>query len=434
MGRAAAQGVEPGMAEAPRILVIGTGDTKADELTFMRSCIEAAGGRVRMMDVSVLGDPPYRPDDDRHAVAAAAGTTIEAVAACGDENAAMTLMAAGAASLARSLSDAGAVDGMIALGGTMGTDLALDVAAALPLGLPKFVVSTIAYSHLIPPERIATDLMMILWAGGLYGLNATCKAVLSQACGAVVGAARAATVAAAGRPVVAMSSLGKSCLRYMVDLKPALERRGYEVAVFHTTGMGGRALEAIAARRGFAAVFDFSQQELANQLTGSVVNSGADRLENAGRAGIPQIVAPGAVDMVDFPAWQALPPRFAGRPFHAHNRLLASVTSDAPTRREIARAIGAKLALAAGPTAFILPRAGIQQWDRPGEPLHEPAALAAFVEEMRSSVPANVELHEIEAHINDAAFAAKALEIFDRWVEQGVVASAGVGGNGRAGA
>ncbi|RVD73368.1 UPF0261 family protein, partial [Mesorhizobium sp. M4A.F.Ca.ET.029.04.2.1] len=278
-----------------------------------------------------------------------------------------------------------------------------------------------AYSHLLPPERIATDLMMILWAGGLYGLNSACKAVLSQACGAVVGAAQAVVKPDAAKPRIGMSSLGKSCLHYMVRLKPELEKRGYEVIVFHTTGMGGRALEAIAAQKGFVAVMDFSLQELANQLTGSVVNSGTDRLENAGRQGIPQIVAPGAVDMVDFPTWQTVPSRFIERPYHAHNRLLASVTSDASTRKEIARAIGEKLAAATGPTAFILPAGGIQQWDQEGEPLHEPEALSAFVEEMRASVPANAELHEIAGHINDAAFCAKALEIFDRWVADGIV-------------
>ncbi|RUU52440.1 UPF0261 family protein, partial [Mesorhizobium sp. M2C.T.Ca.TU.009.01.2.1] len=256
------------MEEKRRILVIGTGDTKADELLFMRERIEAVGGVAMMMDVSVLGDPPYRPEHDRHAVAKAADTTIEAIIASGDENSAMTLMALGASRLARSLHDKGEIEGFIALGGSMGTDLALDVALALPLGVPKFVVSTIAYSHLVPPERIATDLMMILWAGGLYGLNSACKAVLSQASGAVVGAARAVVTPEVSRPKVGMSSLGKSCLQYMVTLKPELEKRGYEVIVFHTTGMGGRALEAIAAQKGFVAVLDFSLQELANQLTG----------------------------------------------------------------------------------------------------------------------------------------------------------------------
>jgi len=405
-----------------RILVIGTGDTKSDELLFMAERIRSAGGEPVMMDVGVLGDPPYLPDHDKHAVAAAAGTTIAAIVESGDENTAMTAMAAGASSLARALHDGGAIDGVIALGGTMGTDLALDVALALPLGVPKFVVSTIAYSHLIPPERIATDLMMILWAGGLYGLNSTCKAVLSQACGAVVGAARTAVQADMKRPVVAISSLGKSCLTYMVTLRPELERRGYEVVVFHTTGMGGRALEAIAAQRGFAAVMDFSLQELANHLSNSVVTSGADRLENAARAGVPQIVAPGAIDMVDFPTWQSVPERFRQRPYHAHNRLLASVTSDGEDRRAIARAIGAKLGAAHGPTAFILPAGGIQQWDQEGEPLHEPEATAAFMDEMRRSVPANVLFREIDGHINDSAFVETALAIFDEWVAQGIIA------------
>jgi uncharacterized protein (UPF0261 family) len=244
------------------------------------------------MDISVLGDPPYRPQHDKHAVAAATQTTIAAILASGDENSAMSAMARGAATLARELTEADAIDAVIAIGGTMGTDLALDVALALPLGMPKLVVSTVAFSHLIPPERIAADLMMILWAGGLYGLNGTCTSVLAQACGAIVGAARSAIRPRKDRPVVAITSLGKSCLNYMVELKPQLERRGYEVVIFHTTGMGGRAMESIAAQGGFAAVLDLSLQELANQLTGSVVNSGADRLENAGKAGIPQIVAP----------------------------------------------------------------------------------------------------------------------------------------------
>jgi uncharacterized protein (UPF0261 family) len=411
------------MQQTPRILIIGTGDTKAEELGYMQAQVEAAGGVPVMLDVSILGDPPYRPEHDKHAVAAAAGSTIPEIVALGDENSAMTAMADGAARLTRALYEDGQVDGFIALGGTMGTDLALDVALALPLGVPKFVVSTIAYSHLIPPERIATDLMMILWAGGLYGLNSTCKAVLSQACGAVVGAARTAVRPTRERPVVAISSLGKSCLKYMVTLKPELEKRGYEVVIFHTTGMGGRALEAIAAQRGFAAVMDFSLQELANHIGNSVVTSGADRLENAGRAGVPQIVAPGAIDMVDFPTWQPVPQRFVGRPYHAHNRLLASVTSDGEARRGIARAIGAKLASAKGATAFILPAGGIQEWDQDGEPLHEPDALVAFVDEMRASVPNGIALHEIPGHINSQAFVDTALAIFDAWVAEGIIVS-----------
>ncbi len=411
-------------SSSPCILIIGTADTKSDELLFLRECVVAAGGEARVMDVGVLGDAPFAPEHDRHAVAAAAGTTLEAIAALGDENDAMTAMARGASVLARRLHDDGRLQGMVALGGTMGTDLALDVALALPTGVPKVVLSTIAFSHLIPPQRIAPDLTMMLWAGGLYGLNDICRSSLAQAAGAVLGAARGGFADRAARPVVGMTSLGRSCLSYMVALKPALAARGYELAVFHTTGMGGRAFETLAAQGRFVAVMDFSLQELANQLNGSVVSAGPDRLEGAGRSGIPQIVAPGAMDLIDLPAWQGVPERWAGRAYHAHNRLIASVTMTPQERRAAARALGEKLALARGPTRFVLPLRGIEQWDRPGEALNDPLGLAAFVDEVRSAIRPPTELIEVDAHINDAAFTDAVLAIFDRWVRDGVVPAA----------
>ncbi|MGV1756731.1 Tm-1-like ATP-binding domain-containing protein [Rhizobium sp. A22-96] len=408
-------------APSPRILVIGTGDTKSDELQFMASVIKEAGGQPAMMDVSILGDPPYIPDYSRHDIAKAAATTIEAIAESGDENSAMAAMAKGATALTLRLYEDGLVDGIIVLGGSMGTDLALDVAAVLPLGVPKFVVSTIAYSHLIPPERIAPDLMMILWAGGLYGLNSICQSVLSQACGAVVGAAKHGTKPDRTRPLIGMTSLGSSCLKYMKYLRPELENRGYDVAVFHSTGMGGRAYEAIASKGDFAAVFDFCIQEVSNHHYGSVVTSGPDRLENAGRAGIPQIVAPGAIDMVDIQAWQVLPEIFADRPYHAHNRLIGSVTTSPEGRREVAKLIGQKLARSDARIAFLLPTEGLQEWDKPDEPLHDPEGLDAFLDEMRRSIPPSVLLQEVDAHINAPAFSAAALAIFDQWVAEGII-------------
>ncbi|HWT56918.1 MAG TPA: Tm-1-like ATP-binding domain-containing protein [Rhizobium sp.] len=408
-------------APLPRILVIGTGDTKCDELQFMASVIAQAGGRPVMVDVSILGDPPYVPDYSKHDIAKAAATSIAAITERGDENSAMAAMAQGAAALTLRLYKDGLVDGIIVLGGSMGTDLALDVAAVLPLGVPKFVVSTIAYSHLIPPERIAPDLMMILWAGGLYGLNSICRSVLSQACGAVVGAARHGTKPDRARPLIGMTSLGSSCLKYMKHLRPELEKRGYDVAVFHSTGMGGRAFEAIAAQSGFAAVFDFCIQEVSNHYYGTVVTSGPDRLENAGRAGIPQIVAPGAIDMVDLQAWQTLPEIFVDRPYHAHNRLIGSVTTSPEGRREVARLIGQKLAQADAKVAFLLPTEGLQEWDKPDEPLHDPEGLAAFLDEMRRAVPASVTFQEVDAHINAPSFSAAALAVFDTWVAEGII-------------
>ncbi|MBK6650302.1 MAG: Tm-1-like ATP-binding domain-containing protein [Betaproteobacteria bacterium] len=405
---------------APTILLIGTADTKSDELLYLRERMQFAGATVLVMDVGVLEPGTFTPDISNNDVAVAAGSTIEAVKNAGDENKAMTLMALGACTLAAKLQCDGLINGMLALGGTMGTDLALDVAAALPLGFPKVVLSTVSYSHLIPPERITPDLMMVLWAGGLYGLNSLCKSALSQAAGAVVGACISAQPPKASRPMVGMTSLGKSCLSYMTTLKPALEARGYEVAVFHTTGMGGRAFEALAAEGQFVAVMDFSLQELANHLGGSCVTSGPDRLRGAGRVGVPQLVAPGAADMIDFPTWGAPPAGYEEAPAHAHNRLIASTTASADLRRQIAREIGTRLAEAKGPTCLLMPLKGVQAWDLPGEPLHDAPALAAFVDAIQTHVgPA--QLQALPVHINDKAFCDAALAVFDEWVAKGLV-------------
>ncbi|MFV0475123.1 MAG: Tm-1-like ATP-binding domain-containing protein [Pikeienuella sp.] len=407
------------MAEDLTILIIGTYDTKAEELSFLAGRIRDSGGAAMTMDVSVLGDPPFPVDLSKHDVAEAAGSSIAAAIAAGGENEAMQIMATGAARLTRRLHDQGAIAGMIALGGSMGTDLALDCAAALPIGVPKYVVSTISFSPLIPPERLTPDIQMILWAGGLYGLNPVCRASLAQAAGAVTGAARAVERSGAGRPLIGMTSLGSSCLSYMKRLKPALEARGYDLAVFHATGMGGMAFEKLAAEGAFAAVMDFALPELGNFLSGSAVNAGADRLRAAGRTGAPQIVAPGCLDLVDFPAWQTPPARFQGRPFHDHNRLLTSTALNAGERRETAREVARRLAEATGPTHLILPAGGVEEWDRPGGDAHEPEALAAFLDEMRGAIRPPVEMTEIKGHINDEEFAETALAIFDRWREEG---------------
>lgn len=333
----------------------------------------------------------------------------------------MQIMAQGAATLAARLQADGRIDGMIALGGSMGTDLALDVAAALPLGVPKYIVSTVSFSPLLPPERLPADVQMILWAGGLYGLNPVCKASLSQAAGAVLGAARAVERPRRDRPLIGMTSFGKTVLRYMVALKPALEARGFEVAVFHATGMGGRAFESLAAAGAFAAVMDFAPQELGNHIMGSTISAGPDRMTGAGRAGTPQLVSIGCYDLVDFVGWQDMPPRLAGQAVHAHNRLLSSVMMTPDQRREMARAMCAQLATARGPVTLLLPVQGGNEWDRPGGPLSDPEGLAAFIDELRAHLPANVTLVELDAHINDPAFAAAALAGLDDWIARGVV-------------
>jgi len=376
------------------------------------------------MDVSVLGEPITPCDISKHEVARAAGSTIQAAIATGEENLAMQIMSRGASQIAARLYTERQIDGVIMLGGSMGTDLALDICQALPLGVPKVVVSTIAFSPLIPAERLSPDIQMMLWAGGLYGLNAICKSSLSQAAGAVLGAARARIEASGKRPVVGMTSLGSSCLSYMTILKPALEARGFEVAIFHATGMGGMAFEKIASQGGFVCVMDFALSELGNLLAGSVAHAGADRMLNAGRAGIPQIIAPGCLDLIDFAGWQELPARYTDRPFHAHNRLIKCCVRSHEERRETAREVASRLAQSVAPTHFILPIQGIEEWDRPGQPAHDPEGLAAFSDEVLRSVASVTRVTQLDAHINDPAFADAALAVFDAWVEDGTITAA----------
>jgi uncharacterized protein (UPF0261 family) len=409
------------MSEQPQIVIIGTADTKADEIQFLAERIADLGVKGLVMDVGVLGTPPFAADFTNRDVAAAANTTIEDIIALGDENLAIARMAEGASALALKLHEQGRIDGMIALGGSMGTDLALDVAAALPLGVPKFIVSTIAFSPAIQIERISPDLQMILWSGGLYGLNSLCKSVLSQAAGAIAGACRTARPPTADRPRIGVTSLGKSCLSYMVGLVPELEKRGYEVAVFHASGMGGRAFEALAARGEFAAVMDFALCEITNEMLGGVLTAGHNRLAAASRRGIPQLLAPGGTDMCDFPTWAELPAQFKDRDYHAHNRLICSIGLTTKERRDVACLIGEKLASATGPATFLMPLKGIEAWDREGEAMHNPEALDAFAKALRQHIRPPAELVEIDAHINDPAFVERALSIFDRWVEQGLV-------------
>ncbi len=411
------------MSETKIILVIGTYDTKSDELLYLTSCIEKQGGATLTMDVSVLGNPAMRTQFSKHDVASAAGSSIQAAIDSGNENIAMQIMAKGASALVHKLHSEGKIDGMIAMGGTMGTDLALDCAKVLPLGVPKYIISTVAYSPLIPADRLSADIQMILWAGGLYGLNAICKASLSQAAGAVLGAARAVEAPSGNKPVIGMTSLGSSCLTYMKFLKPQLERRGFEVAIFHATGMGGMAFENICAAGGFAAVMDFALPELGNLLMGSPANAGQDRMLNAGRAGIPQLVAPGCLDLIDFPGWQDIPPRFADRPFHEHNRLIKSAALNNEERRETAREVAKRLAQSKAPVHFILPNQGIEEWDKEGGPAHDPDGLAAFLDEMRNSIKSPVVMTEIDAHINDKVFSDLAMKIFDGWIADGTISS-----------
>jgi len=405
-----------------KILVVGTFDTKSDELNYLSECIVKQGATPVKMDVSVLGDVADKIDVSKHDVAAAADKTIDEIIAYGDENQAMQVMAEGSCKMVSKLYAENQFDGLICLGGSMATDLALDITQTLPIGVPKYIISTVAFAAMIPPERLAVDIQMILWAGGLYGLNSICKSTLSQAAGSIVGSSRSVERSKEPKPLIGMTSLGKSCLTYMVKLKPELEKRGFEVAIFHATGMGGRAFEALAAKNEFVAVVDFCTQELGNWVHGSIINAGSDRLQNAGKAGIPQLIAPGAIDLVDLPTWMPTPEKFITKENHVHNRLINSVSLNSEERVEVAEEMINRFKDSVGPIHVLIPTKGVEQWDREGQPLYAPEDLNAFNQALIDGSKANkIEHTVLNCHINDDEFVNKALEIFDGWLEAGII-------------
>lgn len=397
-----------------KIAIIGTLDTKAEEMDYIKQQIESRGHQAIVIDTGVLGDVPFEPSISRQEVAKASGATLKEIAAYNDENKAMGKMAEGTAKLVKELHVNGELDGVLAIGGTMGTDLALDVMAALPLGVPKLIVSSVSFSHIIPPDRICADLMMVLWAGGLWGLNSICRPVLDNAAGAILGAAEAYNGEKATRkPLVGITSLGQSECKYLYWLKPALEERGYEVVVFHTVGMGGRALESLIAQGRVSAVLDLSVIEVSDHALGSIVSAGDTRLETAGKMGIPQIVAPGCIGGCDVATWHPVPPRFRARPVHVHNRLIGVVFNTKEEKAMVGKVMAEKLNKATGPTAVVIPLHGFEEWDKPGSELHDPEGIIAFSQALKDNIKPEIRVIELDAHINDKAFSDTVLSLFD---------------------
>ncbi len=407
--------------EQKTILIIGTYDTKDSELSFIADCIRDGGGNIIRMDVGVLGKPASKVEISKEEVASQGGGSIPEIISFHDENLAMQAMAKGASRLALDLYTQNQMHGVIILGGSMGTDLALEVCQALPIGVPKQVVSTVAFSPMIAPSRLAADIQMTLWAGGLYGLNSICKSSLSLAAGAVLGAANVAKPWNNTKPVVGMTSFGLTVLIYMKTLLPEIEKRGFELAVFHATGMGGMAFDNLARQGVFACVMDFAPQEITNLVFGSVLSAGENRMLGAGISNTPQIVAPGCIDLIDFPTWQNPPDIFEGREFHPHNRLICSAGLTIEERCQVGREICKRISQSQAPVHLIVPQRGIQGWDKEGQPFYDPKAKQALNKEFRNACKPPAILTELNCHINDQEFADKALEIFDTWLDEGAI-------------
>jgi uncharacterized protein (UPF0261 family) len=400
------------MAEQQTVVLIGTLDTKGAEYAFLVERLRAAGVRPLLVDVGTYEPHGAVPVIGRDAVAAEAGVDLAALAEGRDRGAAVTAMAGAAAALVRRLRAEGRCDGVLAAGGSGNTAIATAAMRALPVGVPKLMVSTVAAGD--TTEYIgATDLTLMASVADVAGVNSISGRILATAAAAMAGMVQAPPVDVGRTRTLIGATMFGVTTPCVTAAREALERRGYEVLTFHATGAGGRAMEGLIEDGFIAGVLDVSTTELADELVGGVMSAGPGRLEVAGRLGIPQVVSVGALDMVNFGARETVPERFAGRLLHVHNPQVTLMRTTPQECAELGRRIAAKLSAAQGPVALFLPLRGVSMISTEGGPFHDPAADAALFQAIREHVGPNVELHEMDVDINDPAFAAAMADRLD---------------------
>jgi uncharacterized protein (UPF0261 family) len=388
------------------IVLVGTLDTKGKEYEYLRSRLRAEGVEVLLVDAGIVGPPLAEPDIAREVVAAAAGADVKDLAARGDRGAAVETMAAGAAAVVTRLHAEGRLDGILGLGGTGGSALVTHAMRALPVGVPKLMVSTVASGDTRPYVG-AVDVTMMYSVVDIAGLNRVSERILSNAAGGIAGMARAyagAAEEADERPLIAATMFGVTT-PCVTRARERLEELGYEVLVFHATGTGGQSMEGLVKGGLVTAVLDATTTELADELVGGVFSAGPDRLEAAGEAGVPQVVSLGALDMVNFGAVETVPARFEDRNLHVHNATVTLMRTTPDECAELGRRIARKLNAARGPVTLFVPLRGVSLIATEGQPFHDPAADAALIGALREGLEPHVDVRELDTDINDPAFA-----------------------------
>ena len=304
----------------------------------------------------------------------------------------------------------GRFDGIVSMGGGGGTAIATAAMRALPIGVPKLMVSTLAAGDTRPYVGIK-DIVMMPSVVDIAGINRLSARIIANAAGAIVGMVGAEPpVDTVTRPLVAATMFGVTT-PCVTKAREILEGAGYEVLVFHATGTGGRTMEDLIRGGFIAGVLDITTTELADELAGGVLSAGPDRLEAAGETGIPQVVSAGALDMVNFGAPETVPERYAGRTFYPHNPQVTLMRTTADENAHLGRLIAGKLNRAKGPTTFLMPMRGVSLIDMEGKPFFDPAADAAFLGALKASLAPSVKLVEIDTDINDERFARAAAEM-----------------------
>lgn len=387
------------------IVLVGTLDTKGDEYRYARDRLHELGLDTLVVDTGILGEPAFRPDVSSADVAAAASTQLEELRAVNDRAAAVATMAEGAAFVLGGLLDSGRLDGVLAMGGSGNTTIASAAFRCLPFGVPKLILSTMTAGD-VRGFVGASDLMLAASVVDIAGLNRLSRTVIGNAAAAIAG--MAATPAASDdrdHPMIAASMIGLTT-QAVTAARQRLESLGYEVVVFHMTGSGGATMEALIDQGLFAGVLDLTTSELADELGGGICSAGPGRLRAATRRGIPQVVAPGGLDMINFGRPETVPARYAGRVTHAHNSEITLVRTSPAECQELGRWLAERLADDAGPGAeprqvILMPSGGLSAIDAPGQPLHDAEADATLLETVRAHAnPGQVRLVDVEGNLD----------------------------------
>ncbi len=403
---------------AKTIVIVGTLDTKGDEVKYIKELIEKRGHKTIIIDAGILGEAPFPPDITREQVAEAARADLKEMAALGEEGKAIAAMAEGTSSIVQELYSSGRLDGIIALGGSMGTSLGIAAMRTLPLGMPKLMLSTVALTAIMSAQAVSKDLTAMPTVADLWGINRITKRVLENAAGAIVGMVdNYEKEEVIEKPLIGITTLGSAVFKYVTWAKPLLEEKGYEVAVFHTNGIGGHAFEQYVEQGLLAGALDLSFFELANYLYKT--NEGVNRLEAISKMEIPQVIAPGAVHWVGwYGSPEIIPPRFSDRELHWHNPLTFGVRLSADEMVFIAEVMAEKLNKAAGPTVVLIPTQGFSGYDRPGKScLYQPEGRKAFIEALKRHIEPRIKVIDLDMHINDPAFIEHAVAILDDMIK-----------------
>lgn len=387
------------------VVVLGTFDTKGVEFKFIKDIIESQGVPTISVNAGVKGPPHFTPDISNEEVAKAGGLSLRELIEKNDRGAAIDVMMKGAAQIVTGLYQEGKVAGIISLGGSAGTTIGSYVMQALPVGVPKIMVSTVASGDTRPYVGVK-DVTMMYSVIDISGINVLSSQILANAANAIAGMAKGKVPEIEGGKVLLGATMFGVTTPCVTRAREYLEEHGYEVLVFHATGTGGRAMESLIESGFIKGVLDVTTTEWCDELVGGVFTAGPTRNEAAAKAGIPQVVSTGALDMVNFGPMDTVPPQFKGRNLYKHNPTITLMRTTVEENAKMGEIIASKLNMAKAAAALFIPLKGVSLIDMEGQVFYGPEEDKALFDALKKNINnPKVEIIEMDTDINDEAFA-----------------------------